>query len=149
MNEPSSSLSEKEHLETLLKKERVMVVDDEEVITTVISRFFPNIRLMTFLDPIEALDHYTEMEKKKEPYTLIITDIFMPKMDGLTLLQKIRARDKEKGTQTKVIVMSGFGDQKKIKKAAELGATGFLDKPFHKKTLVDCLLQALKKDAKE
>ncbi|MBI5186936.1 MAG: response regulator [Nitrospinae bacterium] len=132
-----------EELEEALKKERIMVVDDEEVITNVLSRFFPGQRLSIFGDPMEALASFKEMAGKRDPYTIVLTDIFMPVMDGLTLLRKIKEIEKAEKLRTRVVVMSGFGDREKVKGALDLGAAGFIDKPFLKKTLMDCLCRIL------
>ncbi len=131
-------------LEELLKAEKIMVVDDEEIITNIISRFFPQCQVSLFLDSTQALDHYKESTKTENPFTLIISDIFMPKMDGLTLLQKIREVEKEAKIRTMVVVMSGFGDKGRLKRAQELGVDGFIDKPFLKKTFLECLYAVLK-----
>lgn len=143
MQKPTGSIWGAEEFEKALTKERIMVVDDEEVITNVISRFFPRQRVSIFGDPVEALASFQEMAGKNDPYTLVLTDIFMPRIDGLTLLQKIKEIEKAEKIRTLVVVMSGFGDREKVDRALELGAAGFIDKPFLKKTLMDCLCRVL------
>ncbi len=145
MKEKADLVEGPKDIKEVLKNERVMVVDDEEVITSIISTFLMGQKLSIFVDPIEALNQYRNMVEKKEPYTLVITDIFMPKMDGLTLIREIKEIEKTKNVHTSIVAMSGFGDKGKEKSAMELGIAGFLDKPFLKETFFNCLYQAIKK----
>lgn len=64
-------------------------------------------------------------------YSLIITDVKMPKMDGLEFLAEIRKR----GIFTPVIVITGFGSIEDAVKAMKLGAVDYIMKPFSMETL--------------
>ena len=57
---------------------------------------------------------------------LILLDIVLPKMDGLTMLKKLRRDDWGKGVP--VIVLSNLSDQKKISEAISIGVYDFLIK---------------------
>ena len=59
-------------------------------------------------------------------YDLLILDVFMPTMDGLQLLAKIR----EAGYDVDVIIVSAANDKDKIKLALRLGAVDYIIKPF-------------------
>lgn len=59
---------------------------------------------------------------------LIVTDISMPKMSGLELLQRIRGNDFLKTIP--VIVMSAYGEEAKVREAIKAGAQDFIAKPF-------------------
>jgi putative nucleotidyltransferase with HDIG domain len=63
--------------------------------------------------------------------SLIISDIRMPKMDGVTFLQEI----KKKNPEFPFILMTGFAEILETKSAYELGADGFLAKPFSMKEM--------------
>ncbi len=60
------------------------------------------------------------------PITLIITDIFMPKVGGLELMDMLN----EKGFAIPVIVITGYGNSELILKLRNRGFAGYLDKPF-------------------
>ena len=60
---------------------------------------------------------------------LIITDINMPNMDGISLIKQIRSQDKHKFTPIIVLTTEGGDDAKK--KGKEAGATGWVVKPFN------------------
>ena len=104
-------------------KIKILVVDDEEMIRTIIKKF-----LLQFTDDIicatngkEALELY-----KKEKPMFVISDIVMPVMDGITFLEKVRQYDHA----AKVILLTGFGTEKIIIKALRAGAINFLKKPI-------------------
>lgn len=59
---------------------------------------------------------------------LIISDIRMPKMNGITLMHGLKKKEKTKDIP--VIFMSGFREDHVMEEAKTLGATGFLLKPF-------------------
>jgi two-component system, chemotaxis family, chemotaxis protein CheY len=78
---------------------------------------------------------------EETPVDLVITDIHMPEMDGLTLIEHIRANDQLRDLP--VIVLTASGLEKVEKLAYEKGATAFLSQPFSSRELgklvSDCL----------
>src|SRR3989344_5857580 len=74
------------------------------------------------------------LQIQAHPFDLILLDLIMPRMDGLTLL--IRAKEKGKPyAATPIIVLSNLGQKEEIKKALAVGATDYLVKansPFPK-----------------
>lgn len=66
---------------------------------------------------------------------LIISDIRMPGMDGLTLLQTIR----ENGLSSEVLLVSGYTDFEYARKALQYGCSGYLVKPVEEKELIEYL----------
>ncbi|WDP91371.1 MAG: response regulator [Desulfobacter sp.] len=60
---------------------------------------------------------------------LVISDVMMPKMDGLTLLKNIRSR--KRTTSTPVIIITALSEPEDRIKSLQLGADDFLTKPFH------------------
>jgi two-component system chemotaxis response regulator CheY len=59
---------------------------------------------------------------------LILSDINMPNMDGLEMLQHIKANDEWKNLP--IIMVTTEGSQDKVMQAIQLGATGYIRKPF-------------------
>lgn len=74
-----------------------------------------------------------------DKFDLVISDIQMPQMDGIALVQKIRNR---KNT-VPVIIISAFGTQSQAKKALEAGANSVLEKPFEQEQLINTIKQQL------
>ena len=107
---------------------RVLFVDDEpDLEPLVLQKFRRQIRdgAVTFLfarDGVEALERLNE----NDDIDLVVTDINMPRMDGLSLLQKLQ--DSEDALST--IIVSAYGDMSNIRTAMNRGAFDFLMKPI-------------------
>jgi two-component system chemotaxis response regulator CheY len=70
---------------------------------------------------------------------VVLMDITMPGMDGLTALKKIREHD----PQARIIICSALGQQRLIVQAIALGAKDFIVKPFQPQRVVSALKKAL------
>lgn len=69
---------------------------------------------------------------EKEQTDLVLLDLMMPKLDGLATLALI----KEHSPSTRVIMLTGYGTKDSLKRAAELGADGYIEKPLGVETLM-------------
>lgn len=77
----------------------------------------------------EAADGLEALEKLKTvKVALILAEINMPNMDGLELLSRLKAHPEWKDLP--VIMVTTEGGQSKVMKAAQLGAAGYVRKPF-------------------
>lgn len=107
---------------------KILVVDDEPDLEALITqKFRRQIRqgLVTFLfahDGQEALDRLAE----SRDVDLVVSDINMPRMDGLTLLAKLQ----ELAERPSIIIVSAYGDMANIRTAMNRGAFDFLTKPI-------------------
>jgi len=70
---------------------------------------------------------------------VVLMDITMPGMDGLTALRKIREHDPD----ARVIICSALGQQRLIVQAIQLGAKDFIVKPFQPPRVISALKKAL------
>ena len=70
---------------------------------------------------------------------VVLMDITMPGMDGLTALKKIREHD----PRARVIICSALGQQRLIVQAIQLGAKDFIVKPFQPQRIISALKKAL------
>ncbi|MBR1208918.1 MULTISPECIES: adenylate/guanylate cyclase domain-containing protein [unclassified Bradyrhizobium] len=106
----------------------ILVVDDEpDLETLVLQKFRKQIRdeAVSFLfarDGIEAL----QLIELHPQIDLVVTDINMPRMDGLSLLQSLQEAEVKKST----IIVSAYGDMSNIRTAMNRGAFDFLTKPI-------------------
>lgn len=106
---------------------KVLVVDDEPDLETLVSRRFrSHIRSGDWSfefarDGHEAIDSLTAIPD----IDLVVTDINMPNMDGLTLLNEISKID----PLMKTVILSAYGDMSNIRTAMNRGAFDFLTKP--------------------
>jgi class 3 adenylate cyclase len=106
----------------------ILVVDDEpDLEALVLQKFRRQIRdgVVTFMfahDGIEALASIDE-----HPHVdMVVSDINMPRMDGLSLLAKLQEAEDKKST----IIVSAYGDMSNIRTAMNRGAFDFLTKPI-------------------
>ena len=113
----------------------MLLIDDDgtilDGISQIISNTFPDIYLIT-----KAYDgHQAIMYMEKQYFPVIITDIKMPNMDGLQLLELI----KKHHIPSKVIMLSGYDDYAYVRKSMKIGAYDYLLKPVNINTLTDIL----------
>ena len=87
-----------------------------------------NLNVIDVNDPIKALEIL-----KSEEIGLIISDYNMPHLDGSEFLEEV----KKINPLIKFIIMSAFGNIRKVVKTMKLGANDFLEKPFDLKALVE------------
>src|SRR5205807_6747422 len=106
----------------------ILFVDDEpDLEALVLQKFRRQIRegavqFMFARDGIEALQSIEE-----HPHVdMVVSDINMPRMDGLSLLQKLQEAEDKKST----IIVSAYGDMSNIRTAMNRGAFDFLTKPI-------------------
>jgi adenylate cyclase len=106
----------------------ILVVDDEpDLEALVLQKFRRQIRdgVVQFMfahDGIEALQSIED-----HPHVdMVVSDINMPRMDGLSLLQKLQEAEDKKST----IIVSAYGDMSNIRTAMNRGAFDFLTKPI-------------------
>jgi len=106
-------------------KNNLIIVDDEEALLHLLSHALQgqDYGILTFTDPLKAL----EAIKTKMP-SVIITDLKMPGMDGLTLLEHAKSIN----PHVQVIVISGHGFVNEAVAAIKKGAYDFIPKPFNK-----------------
>jgi len=106
----------------------ILIVDDSVAMRMLLQRALRQTNLP--LERVfEAGDGCAALEiLKKETVSIILTDINMPRMDGLQLLAELKANDQWK--QVPVVMISTEGSQTKVMEALRLGAKGFIRKPF-------------------
>lgn len=110
---------------------KILVVDDEADLEVLIKqKFRKKIRSEEF-EFLFALNGRIALEVLEEnpDVDMILSDINMPEMDGLTLLSRV----KEKYSLLKTVIISAYGDMENIREAMNLGAFDFITKPvdFH------------------
>ena len=107
---------------------RILVVDDEPDLEALIrQKFRHQIRdgAVNFLFACDGVDALAVL-KANHDVDMLIVDINMPRMDGLTLLQKLQDNEEKLST----IIVSAYGDMANIRTAMNRGAFDFLTKPI-------------------
>ncbi|MFN3200207.1 MAG: response regulator [Bradymonadia bacterium] len=91
---------------------------------------------------IEARDGYEALEKaKSSAFHLLLTDVNMPRMDGISLVRALRSQPQFKFTPMLLLTTESAGHKKQEGKAA--GATGWLVKPFDPEQLLATVKKVL------
>ena len=108
----------------------ILIVDDEARMRKLIKDFLvaKNFKIIEAKDGEEALEVF---ELNKEKINLVLLDVMMPKIDGWTVLRKIRQESK-----VPVIMLTARGEEQDELFGFELGVDEYISKPFSPKILV-------------
>ena len=114
---------------------RVLVVDDDPGIRNFLRMLLEleGYEVALAANGLDALE-----EQRKNPAAIILTDLFMPDVEGMETIVKLR----EEFPQARIIVMSGGGAYRGadyLSLARELGAARALKKPFAPQDLIDAM----------
>jgi len=126
-------------MKTKTKQYDVFFVDDDAGIRELISEELEAVgcKVSCFANGIECLE-----QLPKQNCNLLITDVKMPDMDGMTLLSKT----KRVAPWVSVMVITGFGDIQMAVRAIQLGAADFVEKPLDRKLFLHKVETILRQD---
>jgi two-component system chemotaxis response regulator CheY len=118
-------------------KGRVLIIDDEAEIrrNLTVGLTQEDFSVVACPDGISAIHELNTAREKGIAYDYLVTDIFMPDIDGLKILRVIKIQYPE----LPVLVITGFGDEALKLTALSEFNTGYLDKPFEIPDLVKAL----------
>ncbi len=124
---------------------KVVIFDDEILVLDAVQDLIDWARweltlVGTATNGIDAL----ELIEDHQP-DIILTDIRMPGLDGLTLIEKIS----KIVPSTYCIIMSGFNEIEYYKKAIQLDVIDYLEKPITIERIENCLDKAMKKNSSQ
>ena len=123
-------------------EETILVVDDEEKIRSTLRGVLSD-EGYRVLDT-DGTPNVLDMVAVQRP-RLVLLDIWMPQVDGIELLERLKAQEPE----LPVIVMSGHGTIETAVRATKLGAADFIEKPFSLDTLLRSVYRATGRSAGE
>ena len=117
-------------------RRRVLVVDDEPGIRDLLSRTFA----LAEYDVDVAPDGLTALDRMRQtPYDLLIADLRMPVMDGLSMIREA----KRFKADLPVIIITGYSTESAAIEAVNLGVSGYLTKPFRVPQVLAAAARAL------
>jgi CheY-like chemotaxis protein len=119
-------------------KGRVLVVDDEPKVRNNLKEGLAreNYVAVACPDGISAIHELEKASRKGTGYDCLVTDIFMPDIDGLKIMRVVRSRYPD----LPVVVITGFGDDRLKSTVLSESNTAYLEKPFR----ISDLLEAIK-----
>ncbi len=118
---------------------KIAIADDEPIIRMNIREILELAGYKVVGEAADGLDA-VELCRNEDP-DLILLDIKMPLMDGLSAAEVIH-REKEK---TAIVMLTAYSDESLVEKAAETGIMGYLVKPVDEKTMIATIRVALKR----
>ncbi len=130
-----------------LKRVRGLIVEDVFLIQRLIKRYLePYADVREAGNGTQALSLFTEYFFRGEPFQFITLDIFLPDMDGIEVLRRIRQFEDElhlaPEDKIKVIVITSITHPDKINMIKQLGTDAYITKPFDQET-IDKALKSL------
>jgi CheY-like chemotaxis protein len=119
-----------------LKDAMILLVDDEPDLRTIIAEWFrrEGCHVLVAEDGVQALSIISTNQ-----VDVVVSDVRMPVMDGITLLKKIKAR----GYKSSVMFVSGFTDVIKPRESYDLGVEAVMSKPVDRRHLVAAVTRIL------
>ena len=116
---------------------RVVIVDDHQMVREGLSAFLqamPDLKLIADVAKAEAALHYCDEGR----VDVVLMDLMMPGMDGVTAIRAIRARYPD----VQVVALTSFGEDDLIQSALEAGAIAYLFKNVTPRELADAIRKA-------
>jgi len=118
--------------------EKILIVDDEPDMLKLLSMILREktpYEVITTNNPIEAVEL-----ARRDDFDLVITDLKMPGLDGLQLLEEVKKKDED----IPVIIITAYGTIDAATEAIEKGGFDFITKPFKKEQILFTIEKAMK-----
>lgn len=103
---------------------KILVIDDSTTVRREVVNALSGFEVLEAVDGLEG----AELIESRADISLAICDINMPKMNGIEMLERVRG--KQANENLKIIMLTTEGQPGMIKKAKQLGAKGWVVKPF-------------------
>jgi CheY-like chemotaxis protein len=129
-----------EHNESKFQGLKLLVVDDEEVIRLRLRELGEKLGFTVQIasDGVEGWDCFKEFQPD-----LAVLDIYMPRMNGLLLMRKI----KEANPECPVILVTGFLHYEQLIQRDQVKPDGFIIKPFHLEKIANMMIDLIDQKA--
>lgn len=112
----------------------VLAIDDSSTIRELVNFVLGNAGYKVVL-AVDGMDGLEQLQRGKPD--LILTDVNMPRLDGLGFIEKARTTDN--GRSTPILVLTTETDNAKKARAKAAGATGWIVKPFNPNQLLEAI----------
>lgn len=133
---------------TVLKKNcRVLVVDDTAVGRSIVTNMLTELGFTNIVQANDGAEAWELVEKAAptaNPIQFILSDLYMPKMDGASLLYNLRQSDYR---DIPFVFITAESEAAKVRDTASIGASGYLVKPIESDEMLKVMETAWKKHA--
>jgi type IV pili sensor histidine kinase/response regulator len=118
----------------------ILVADDSIAVRRALETLFTRVgyRAVACADGQDALE---QLQRSRDPFDLVLSDIEMPRLNGLQLLKAIR--DDRRWDALPVVMLTSRDGREHFHKAMELGANAYLTKPFQPQPLLEAIENVL------
>lgn len=123
---------------------RILVADDDEHICQSLAMLLEDAGYLVeaAMDGMGALEKLLAATEVSERFDLLITDVYMPRMTGLELIDEIRRHQ----ITLPVLIITAFCNDEMSEQLASRGCSDFIYKPFESKELLERVAGALEED---
>lgn len=113
------------------RRARVLVAEDDRELRRLVTAVLRRCGYVVdeAANGIDMLERLADVTLRKRTFDLIVSDVRMPGLTGMEVIEGLQLGDRAQSFRTPVIFMTAFGDDDVHAEAARLGAT-ILDKPF-------------------
>lgn len=128
------------------KKIRVFMVDDNQEVVKAANEYFSSHAVIDVIgSAYDGEDALNRLILNQNSYDIIIMDLIIPKMDGLSVLEELKKR----GINKKSIIITGMNSLEIIKKAADIGVNYYMLKPFKFAALENHIISSVTNQSNE
>ena len=120
---------------------KILLVDDSRTMRNIQKKTLETMGGVEFSEAADGLEALTVIAGHPEPFNLILIDWNMPNMDGITLVKKIRERDKS----TPLIMATTEAEKQRVLDAIRAGVNNYVVKPFTPVALLEKVKMTLEK----
>jgi PAS domain S-box-containing protein len=119
---------------------RILAADDHPTNRKLLELILEQVgaEVVSVSDGMAALEAY-----QRQTFDIVLMDMQMPVMDGLTAIRRIRRIEEERGSKTPILVLSANALPEHVRAAEEAGADGHVPKPLTAEALVGAIFNAL------
>lgn len=121
----------------ILKELNILYAEDEDDVRNFTSKTLESL-VNSITSVVNGKDGYEAFQNKPDKFNLIITDINMPKMNGLDMCAKI----KEINPHIPIVVTSAYNDESFLKRSIEVGVSSYTMKPIDLYQLIESIVKA-------
>ncbi len=118
----------------------VLIIDDDRALRHLVTEVLELLEL-TILEAENGKDGFNVLDRVGGEVDLILLDVFMPDMDGMEFLKKIKAHDGYK--HIPVVMLTAAVDKIEMLEAVRGGAKHYITKPFNSEDLLTRVVQIL------
>lgn len=123
-----------------MEKLNVAVVDDNDIVREVLSEIVNSDTDLTLVGEAQDGEEAYRLIKEKQP-DVVLLDLVMPKMDGLSVMEKVH-EDRSVTRHPEFIIISAIGNDNVTEDAFQRGANYYIMKPFDRKMVINRIKNA-------